>query len=145
MTSIRIRDIPWETIETAVKAFRIAWFTKPKPDIDGFVVSETVEDIEDRLRRDFHYEGAPYSYNFEGEILNLRRPEGFHDDGTPMEHHIRGFEHDDGVELLCQWEASRYEAKEQHLDPDYLYWDEGKEIGIEVMKEAGFGVSEIGE
>lgn len=142
MNEIRLRDIPWETIDTAIRAFRVAWFTKDKPDVPSFVVSETVEDIEDRLRRDFHYEGAPYSYNYEGEVINLRRPQSVNEDGVPMEHHIRGFETDDGVEMLCQLEASRYEAKEEHLDPEYMDWEAGKEIGLEVMRDAGFGVSD---
>lgn len=145
MADIRLRDIPWETVDTAIRAFRVAWFTREKPDVTSFVVSETVEDIEDRLRRDFNYEGSPYSYNYEGEILNLRRPEGVDSDGIPMEHHIRGFEVEDGVEMLCQLEPSRYEAKEEHLSSGAVDWEAGKDIALEVMKEAGFGVSDEGE
>jgi hypothetical protein len=82
--------------------------------------------------RDAHFEGTPASYDYDGEVLNLRQPAGVRphpEDGreVPMELHVRGFETEsDGLLLLAHSEASRYEATGPHLREELFSWDRGQ-------------------
>jgi len=110
-----------------LRDIRNAYFRKPKADVKQVVVTDlSVEELEAQLRQEAFFEEAEeYTYKYEGEILNLRRPAGV-EDGYQMVLHVRGFEHPDGVELLAHYEISRFNHPQEHLDGTIFRWDEGQ-------------------
>ncbi|AXR80800.1 hypothetical protein [Natrarchaeobaculum sulfurireducens] len=89
---------------------------------DHVTIDADVETIEAAFR-DVHWEDTSgFSIEYDGEVLNLRRPAGRRDDGTPLEDHLRFRNTEDGLEGNGHREPSRLEAKTQHVDEDGLAW-----------------------
>lgn len=113
---------------------RTAWPTEH----DSVHTSYTVERA-DAVLQDAHWEDASgYSLYYEGEVLNLRRPAGYHSDGTPLEAHLRARQ--DPETLSLEWvghvEPSRFNAKEAHVHQEGLEWFDSVELR-ELLLEAG--------
>lgn len=111
-------DLPYRPLKRLVRTIRIRYATIPWPDRPAIVVDVPADELERQLR-DSGWEGMLLSYHYEGEELNLRRPAGV-DPETDMqlEDHVRGRPTEDGLELIAHREASRYEHKTAHIDPD---------------------------
>lgn len=140
---MKLRDIPWNLVSDIRKQIRSAFFTREKPDLEQFVVKTSVNPLETTLRDGYNFEGAPYSYDYNGEIMNLRRPEGIDENGHYAELHIRGFRHEDGVEIYAHYEASRYEEKKKHLQAEYKSNEMGEMLSYEIINEAGFELEKL--
>jgi hypothetical protein len=99
--------------------------------VPALLVDVEVAALEDTLRAEY-FEGTPAAYDYDGEVLNLRRPAGTqrHPESgreIPMELHVRAFETAErGLLLLAHVEASRYEASGEHLREGMLSWDRGR-------------------
>lgn len=128
-----IGRLPWGAARDVLQELRDQYFEKPRPrGVPALVVDADVDALETALR-DRHFEGAPASYDYAGEDLNLRRPAGTmpHPETgatVPMETHVRGFATtDDRLLCLTHHEASRYEATGEHLRPGLYSWERGRE------------------
>lgn len=136
-----IKQVPLREIVRLHRAFRRNFFKVPWPKHAPSVHTDVKPSVVDnRFRSGHHFEsGVTLSYMYEGEVLNLRRPEtvSYYRDGTiQMQLHIRGRKIDD-----MEWEYVG------HIEPDpdehpYLHiheigfrWD--KQLTEEVMSEAG--------
>jgi len=140
--SIPLGRLPWRAIRDVIRDLREQYFGKPRPrGVPGLVVDAKPAALEVQLREAYHFEGAPASYDYAGEDLNLRRPAGEHphpDDGRPiaMELHVRAFETTDGRALvLTQFEPSRYEEPGPHLRLPSR-WPEGRDRITPILQTA---------
>jgi hypothetical protein len=113
-----LRELPYRKLHDVRQALRKLLFTKEwrGDDHPSIIVNKPTEEIETNLRS-WHFERAYLTYNYEGQILDLRRPEGVKD-GYQQEVHIRARENPDGdgLELIGHIEDSRYEHKKQHME-----------------------------
>lgn len=119
-----IKDLPYNRLMAIKEAIKMQWGTVEWPDHAPTVhVEEDPEDLEADLRGR-HFEGLYLSYNYEGQVLDLRRPEGVDGDSRQLELHLRAREHpdEDGLEVLAHLELSRYEHKGGHINEEYFEW-----------------------
>lgn len=110
-----LRALPLRELVRLHRAIRRRYFAVPWPERAPSVTLEhNPAQIDAVLRGRHHFEpGETFSYHYEGELLNLRRPEGVEDvDGRPvqMQGHIRARKAP--VTHIGGWE---YAA---HLEPD---------------------------
>jgi hypothetical protein len=115
--------------------------------VPGLLVTDTTAaDLEAALRETAHFESVDlYSYQYDGEVCNLRRPAGSVVDpsghGTiPVELHVRAFETADGdLWLLAHREASRFEAWGAHIRETVFSWDAGRDQTEQLLADLGIG------
>lgn len=128
-----IKDLPYRRFIALKEAIKMSVGTVDWP---GHAPSIRVEMSADELESDlrgFHFEGLYLSYEYEGQVLDLRRPEGIRegDDGQnrQLELHIRARPHPErsGLEVIAHLEYSRYEHKKFHINEEFFRWlDEGE-------------------
>ena len=117
-----LKDLPYESIMRFVNRIRKEFFSVEWPDhAPSIVVELSHEEIEKRLREQ-GYEGLYLSYQYKGQVVDLRQPVFDFSTGTPMEVHVRTRDVDDGVEVIGHLEASRYEAKTAHINEAGFEW-----------------------
>lgn len=135
---LSLADLPWRLIRDGIAFARREWYTHPWPeDVPALVASQRPGDIAYRLRVDEAFEGSQFSYRYEGETLNLRRPYGIHADGGPLELHVRGRPLEDGekTELVAHLEFSRYECRQRHIDEEMVDWQAGTAALREILQD----------
>ncbi len=133
-----LRNWPWGAITAAIEAIRRRHYTRPWPrHPPHFETWLRPEELDDILREEFYFEGVLFSYDYEGQDVELRRPAGRPGD-FQKELHFRGYWDDDRNVTVgnAHTETSRYEHKQQHIDEDHLDWETGKELMEEVLREA---------
>jgi len=159
--NLPIGRLPFRYFRRMLRDFGNRYFGKPRPrGVPGIVVDAGPDEL-DKAFRPRHYEPAGlFSYQYDGEVLNLRRPDDFDPDpvtGEPvaMENHIRGFALDSGKTfLLAHYEANRFSETSDHFDAENFSWDTGAattatdldELGLEyerVDSEAASGVTVV--
>lgn len=147
-------DLPWNRLLALKEAIKMKWGTVPWPeDAPVYHTMMDVDEIEGTLRS-YHFEGLYLSYNYEGQVLDLRRPEGVRlpngsewIDSNPrqLEAHIRArpCPEDDcrGYELAAHLEVSRYEHKGGHIKEVYFEWLTEEQIAALLEGES---INEIG-
>jgi len=112
----KFKDLPFRAIRRVFYIARRRFFTVNKPKKDGYTVCESVESVRERLGKDSYEPAWPYSYRYMGEDMNCRRY--FLDPEKEYPHrqiHIRGFEVDDGVQLLAHEEPAPKHHPKIHL------------------------------
>lgn len=98
-------------------------------DVDHVVVDASPTQAEAALRAHHWEDPTPYALKYEGEQLNLRRPDGIRDDGLPAEDHLRARVTGAGLaEIAGHHEASRLEAKTPHVHSEGLEWYDADEL-----------------
>jgi hypothetical protein len=124
--------LPWRATRDIVQELREQYYGRPRPrGVPALLVDADVATLETALR-DKHFEGTPAAYDYNGEVLNLRRPAGVKRHPktgaeVPMELHPRAFETaDSGLLVIAHLEASRYEATGEHLSEGMLSWETGQ-------------------
>ena len=117
-----LKDLPYESIMRFVNRIRKEFFSVEWPEhAPSIVVELSHDEIEKRLREQ-GYEGLYLSYQYKGQVVDLRQPVYDFSTGTPMEIHVRTRDVDDGVEVIGHLEASRYEAKTAHINEEGFEW-----------------------
>ena len=117
-----LKDLPYESIMRFVNRIRKEFFSVEWPEhAPSIVVEFSHDEIEKRLREQ-GYEGLYLSYQYKGQIVDLRQPVYDFSTGTPMEIHVRTRDVEDGVEVIGHLEASRYEAKKAHINEEGFEW-----------------------
>jgi len=131
---IPLGRIPFRYVRRMFKEFGDTYFGKSRPKgVPAIIVDSLPKEIESELRTRHYESGDLFSYELEGEVWNLRRPEqsNRHPESgamVPMETHIRSFETSEGKTLiLAHYEANRQEAPELHLDESMFSRGEGLE------------------
>lgn len=112
-----IHEAPLKNFQRSFWWIRKTFFTKPRTPTPSFVVEMTKPEVV-RLFGNRHFEpGWELSYNYHGEVLNLRRvihvPDGRYD---WWQVHIRGFNHPKGIELTAHYETEPSEHPDAHIN-----------------------------
>jgi len=141
---IPIGRLPYRAVRQIARDLGDQYFGVRRPrGVPGVVVDVKLDELEAGLRSR-HFESADiYSYEYAGEVLNVRRPSGTRphpESGAeiPMELHVRAFAtNDDRLLLLAHDEASRVEAWGEHMRETLLSWSRGQEDLIQDLDELG--------
>lgn len=152
-----IRRLPLREMLRAFRALRRQWFTVPWPSgVEEVIVTEHPATAELKLRDRCHFEsGMSMSYRYEGEVLNLRRPEGTRSldwvaDGriVQLQLHIRAREVGTSDDGEPQWayvghvEADPDEHPRRHIDEVGFRWTPEKVRTV--LREADVAIVEEG-
>jgi hypothetical protein len=114
-----LKDLPYGAIMTVVDRFRKEFFKTPWPEhAPSIHVEEKPEMLRNRLSEK-HFEGVYMSYIYDGQVLDMRRPEPNTGKGFPMETHVRLNE---SGEFIGHVEANRYNAKREHINEVGFEW-----------------------
>jgi hypothetical protein len=124
--------LPWASIRRSVHFITSEYFTRSRPSgVPGLVTDASPKEIEEILREGHYESGDLYSFQYSGEVLNLRRPSAlwnYKNEPVAMEVHARVFETDDGRSfIIAHHEASRYEEWKEHIRGSVLSWKRGRE------------------
>jgi len=113
-------DLPWNSVRSGYRWMRRTFFTVSKPDGPYFVVDADLDELRELFGVRSHAPNWEFSYNYQGEDLNLARV--FYDpnrgpDGVDWwQYHVRAFERDDGlVEFTGHVEPEPTEHAKPHL------------------------------
>lgn len=122
-----VHEAPLRNLRHSLWWIRKTFFTKQRVETPAFLVELTKPEVE-RLFGRHHFEpGWELSYNYLGEVLNLRRV--VYVDDRPYEWwqvHIRGYHHDDGgIELTAHFETEPSEHPDAHVEMYGLDVDRG--------------------
>lgn len=143
--------LPWRALRQAGRELGDQYFGTPRPKgVPGLLVDTDLDTLEQELRAAAFESVDLLSYEYAGEALNMRRPNGTRThpqtgEAVPMELHPRVFQTKSGVLLiLAHDEASRFEATDDHLEEDLLSWERGRNDMVDVLEKAGLQYTEIG-
>jgi len=138
-----LRSLPLRELVRLHRAIRRRYFAVPWPErAPSVVIDHSPAEIDAVLRGQHHFEpGETFSYHYEGELLNLRRPEGVEDvNGRPvqMQGHIRARRVDSGWEYVAHVEPDPDGHPRLHLAEVGFRWS--RDYLLAVLDTAGFQV-----
>lgn len=141
--TLPIGRLPYRALRQTFRELGDQYFGRKRPrGVPGLVIETSADQLEHTLRSD-HFESVDlYSYEYDGEVLNLRSPNGERPhpvigQPVPMELHVRAFETADGsLFTLAHDEASRFEAWGDHVREALLSWERGRDGLQDVLDEA---------
>lgn len=112
-----VHEAPFVNLRHSLWWLRKTFFTRQRRDSAAFVVPLEKGEAVRLLGRNYFGSGWEVSYNYQGEIINLRRPE-YHEADT--EHvwwqvHVRGYDHPGGLELTAHFETDPTEHPDAHI------------------------------
>ena len=103
---INLERIPYRPLKRLLRVVRIRYYTVDWPeDAPSITIEDDPEGFETVLRNWYGFEGLLLSYHYDGEAVNLRRPE-----------------------VIGHVEPSRYEHKTAHIEGDGLRWLDEAEL-----------------
>ena len=112
--AVGFTDLPWKLIRKTILTIRRMYFTHPKPE-DTLELQLSVSRFQEVLIEDHFEDGWYVSYHYEGEDINLRRPQGKNSAGN-RQRHIRVWDNGDGgVEFEAHDEMSPIQNPKEHL------------------------------
>ena len=120
-----LQSVPWTAVKRVRDWIRSRYATAPWPQrVDSVYVDLGAEEFQARLENRYWEDASPYSLQYDGEVLNLRRPNGFSDEfGHYRELHLRARETPDGLlECNAHEEPNRYLEKTAHVNETGLEW-----------------------
>ena len=130
--------MPLNLFTRLVEWTRRTYFKRPWPDRPRLLIDGDAASLDRWLREEWSFEGTPYTYEYEGEALNLRSPWGLDALGRQRELHVRAREIDGAMgatlEVIAHTELSRYEHKQKHWDGVDLDWDEGQGLMRDIFR-----------
>lgn len=128
----RLRHIhraPLKNLRHSLWWIRKTFFTKPRSVTPAYLVDMTKPEVVRLFGRNHFEPGWELSYNYLGEVLNLRRVEYVdHDRYNWWQVHIRGYHHDGdggGIELTAHYETDPSEHPDAHINLYDLDVDRG--------------------
>lgn len=113
-----IHEAPLRNLRRSLWWVRKTFFTKPRSDTPAFLVEMTKPEIVQFFGTRHFDPGWEMSYDYHGEVLNLRRVEYVdHEQYNWWQVHIRGYHHDgSGIELTAHYETEPSEHPDAHID-----------------------------
>ena len=139
--------LPLREWKKAKRRFRRLFPHDWPEDVPHVWLPDNVDVLEATLRTAHYEDASGWSLYYEGEILNMRRPAGRAEDGTPLEDHLRvrrvDVDDDSPLEryvpaLECNGhrEPSRWEAKTAHVESERVEWFDAKQLAG-LLEDAG--------
>ncbi|MFW5917994.1 MAG: hypothetical protein ACOCR0_00780 [Haloferacaceae archaeon] len=131
-----IHEAPLRNLRHSYWWVRKTFFTQPQSPTPAYLVDRTKPEIVRLFGRRYFEPGWELSYNYHGEVLNLRRVEHV-DDGTYewWQVHIRGFLHDEGIELTAHYETEPAEHPDAHVRLEGLDIGKGMDVVETILEE----------
>lgn len=132
-----IHEAPLKNLRRSYWWVRKTFFTRPRSETPAFLLEATKPEVESLFGRHYFEPGWELSYNYHGEILNLRRVE-YVDDGEYdwWQVHIRGYEHGErGIEITAHYETEPAEHPDAHIDLHGLDVGHGMEVVRGILEE----------
>lgn len=130
-----IGRLPYKHLREMLRDVGDRYFARARVRGVPIIVADADPQTVKRTLHEQHYEsGDLVSYEYEDELYNLRRPEGYdtdpkHGGEVLMENHTRLFETTGGNTLiLTHYEANRYSETTEHLADQGLSWGDGRDI-----------------
>lgn len=136
---LHIHEAPLRNLRQSFWWIRKTFFTKPPAATPAFLVDLTKQEIVRFFGRRHFDPGWEMSYNYHGEVLNLRRVQYVDHERYPWwQIHIRGFLHaDGGIELTAHYETEPAEHPDAHIRLYGLDVEHGMSIIREIMDDGG--------
>jgi len=133
----------WRYIRRTFNAIRLSLFSKdPRP--SQVSVDASIEEVRAALGRRHFTNAWELSYHYNGEDLNMRRPEYVDDDYNWYQLHIRGFERDDGgVDLHAHFELEPTAHPYGHIEGTNFNISRGAEMLVDILDEEGFEYEDL--
>jgi hypothetical protein len=134
-----IHEAPLKNFRRSFWWFRKTFFTKPPTATPAYLVKMTKPEVVRFFGRHHFEPGWEMSYNYHGEVLNLRRVVHVdHERYTWWQVHIRGFLHGDaGIELTAHYETEPAEHPDANIDLYGLDIETGMEAIEALMDDEG--------
>lgn len=126
---IPLTQLPWTAKRQLFRWVRKSYFTVDRPDHASFVVDLTVDELEEVLGRQGFVPEWPLSYRYGGEVANLRLY--FYEATKELPHrqvHVRAFEHENGLELMCHEEPTPDHHPQEHLESHDMAFEAANEF-----------------
>lgn len=130
-----IHEAPLKNLRRTFWWFRKTFFTKPRSDTPVCRVSMSKDEIVQFFGHHHFEPGWELSYNYHGEVLNLRRVEYVdHERYNWWQVHIRGFHYGDGyIDLSPHFETEPTEHPDAHIDLVGLDVERGMETIRDIL------------
>lgn len=148
--NIPLGRIPYRHLRRMIRDIGDTYFGTSRPrSVPALIADAPPEEVEAALRDDRYESGDLYSYEYGGEVWNLRRPAGMAmnpktERQIPMEVHPRGFlTDDDRTLILSHREANRWEATKAHIDETVMSWSDGRDAVLADLSDVDFEITEI--
>lgn len=134
-----IHEAPLRNLRRSFWWVRKTFFSKPPSETPAFLVELTKPEVVGFFGRHHFEPGWELSYNYHGEVLNLRRVEYDHKENYEWwQVHIRGFRHgDDHIELTAHYETEPAEHPDAHINLYGLDVPKGMTAIRELMERDG--------
>lgn len=132
MIRMGIKDIPWNRLKLYFWKFRRKFFKieVPAQHTKLVVGEDDLDALKDMFRAENFFIAWPFSYHYEGEVMNVVRPEYTDDEYEYYQLHVRGFPHKDGYVLMAHYELDPTDYPNKHIKE--VNMDEPK--GIAMLK-----------
>lgn len=136
---LHIHEAPLKNLRRSLWWIRKTFFTKSPTETPAFFVEMTKPEVVEFFGRRHFDPGWEMSYNYHGEVLNVRRVEYVdHERYNWWQVHIRGFHHgDDGIELTAHYETEPSEHPDAHIKLTGLDVERGMESIRSIMDDDG--------
>lgn len=141
-----VHQAPLKNLRRSIWWARKTFLTKPRTETPAYLVELSESEVV-RLFGTRHFEpGWDLSYNYHGEVVNLRRTEYVdHEQYNWWQVHLRGFRHEEGgVELTAHYETEPAEHPDAHVRLYGLDVEKGMTALRDVLDEAGVDYEFIG-
>lgn len=134
-----IHEAPLKNLRRSFWWIRKTFFTKPRSRTPAFLVDLTKPELVEFFGRRHFDPGWELSYNYHGEVLNVRRVEyRDHERFSWWQVHIRGYHHESGgLELTAHYETAPSEHPDAHIDLYGLDVEKGMSIIEGILDEGG--------
>lgn len=132
-----IHEAPLRNLRRSLWWVRKTFFTRPRSRTPAFLVDMTKPEIVQLFGTRHFDPGWEMSYNYHGEVLNLRRVVYVdHDRFNWWQVHIRGYHHDGpGIELTAHYETEPAEHPDAHIGLFGLDIERGMDTVEEILRD----------
>ncbi|WP_265108873.1 hypothetical protein [Halosolutus halophilus] len=133
-----IHEAPLKNLRYSFWWIRKTFFTKPRAPTPSYLIDMRKPDIVRLFGRHYFEPGWELSYNYHGEVLNLRRIEYVDDDEYNWwQVHIRGYLHEEGIELTAHYETEPVQHPDAHIDLHGLDVEQGMAVVGQILNTEG--------
>ena len=109
--------IPWDMLKLLKYRMRTVFFSRDRTPVDYFRVEMAHEELKREAARAGFAPGWSFSYEFHGEVLNMRRTTWIDDDYEWYQTHLRSYDAGDGwIDVEAHHELDALMYPEAHLE-----------------------------
>lgn len=127
----------WRFARRLFQRSREFFFTK-QPSDTQLLVDADIDKLRRSLGRSHFTNSWELSYNYEGEDMNMRRPEYVEDGYGWYQLHLRGYDRPGGVAVSVHFELEPTAYPGKHLDLVNVSIEEGVERLTPILDELGY-------